>query len=174
MTLVRPAVIPTGSLLDATKVKTAYFSDCYVVPLKDVATPMPAIFFGIFGHNPPWVKAILLARNRAAAFFGLRVPDAALILRPLQKAHYDVGETIGPWPIFEYQEDELIVGRDNSHLDFRLSVMKTQSGNCHFVTVSTICNVHNIYGKLYLGLIAPFHKWGVKQLLATAVRSQRI
>lgn len=136
--------------------------------------PMPTIFFAIFGHHPFWLKALLLTRNRAAAIFGLAVPSASSILKPKQKDRYNIGECIGPWPIFELQENELIVGRDNSHLDFRLSVLKAKADDGHCLTVTTICNVHNIYGKLYLGAIVPFHKWGIKRLLASAVQSRRI
>lgn len=174
MTLVSSSAIPSQSLLDAHSVGAAYFADSYKVSLRDQSMSMPTIFFGIFGHSPLWLKTLLLLRNRAAAFFGLEVPDASLILKPVQKAHYNVGDTIGPWPIFELQEHELIVGRDNSHLDFRLSILKAQSETGHNVTVSTICNVHNIYGKLYLSVIVPFHKWGVKRLLTNAVRSRHI
>lgn len=174
MTLVCPTAIPSQSLLDAKLVGSAYFWDSYKIPLGDKSMSMPTIFFGIFGHSPLWLKAMLLLRNRTAALFGLDVPDASLILRPEQKDHYAVGETIGPWPIFELQENELIVGRNNSHLDFRLSILKAPSEHGHHVTVSTICNVHNIYGKLYLGVIAPFHKSGVKRLLANAALSRRI
>jgi Protein of unknown function (DUF2867) len=148
VTVVSTAAIPSQSLLDADSVKTAYFSDCYKIPLRDQAMPMPAIFFAIFGHHPLWVKALILTRNRAAAIFGLEVPTATSIFKPMQKSHYHVGENIGPWPIFELQENELIVGRNNSHLDFRLSLLKAQSYNGHDIMVSTICNVHNIYGKL--------------------------
>jgi Protein of unknown function (DUF2867) len=174
VTPVSSAEIPSQSLLDSNSIKTAYFSDCYRASLRDHAMSMPKIFFAIFGHHPLWLKALLLTRNRAAAIFGLAVPSASSILKPKQKARYNIGENIGPWPIFELQENELIVGRNNSHLDFRLSVLKAKADNGPYVTVTTICNVHNIYGKLYLGVIVPFHKRGVKRLLASAVQSQRI
>jgi Protein of unknown function (DUF2867) len=174
VTLVVATDIPSQSLLDPVSVKTAYFADSYRIALSDGAMPMPAIFFAIFGHHPLWIKILLLIRNRIAAMSGLDVASDELILRPAQKAQYKSGDTIGPWPIYTLMEHELIAGRDNAHLDFRLSVIKSALDGRNVVTVSTICNVHNIYGKLYLCVIVPFHKWGLRRLLAAAVRSGRL
>ena len=88
--------------------------------------------------------------------------------------NYKVGDTIGPWPIFALSATELIAGRDNSHLDFRLSVLRAQEEYKPVVIVSTICNVHNLYGKIYLFFIIPFHKWGVQKLIARAVEAGRL
>jgi hypothetical protein len=166
--------IPRQSLLDAKAVATAYFSDSYCIPLRSGDMAMSALFFGIFGHHPAWMKALLIVRNRIAALCGLDVPSDAAILRPVPKVHYRVGEPIGPWPIFNMAENELIVGRDNKHLDFRLSILRETIGQRAVATVSTICNVHNIYGRLYLRLIIPFHKFGLRRLLASAVQSGRV
>jgi hypothetical protein len=57
-----------------------------------------------------------------------------------------VGQKICPWPIFFLGPDELIAGRDNKHMDFRLSIMKVRDGNGPSVVVSTQCMVHNRFG----------------------------
>lgn len=49
-----------------------------------------------------------------------------------------------------------------------------ECGSQSCVVVSTVCNVHNLYGKIYLFFIVPFHKWGVKQLMSRAVRAGRL
>ena len=79
-----------------------------------------------------------------------------------------------PWPIYYLGESELIAGRDNKHLDFRLSIHTHKSGQATFATVSTVCRAHNQFGRVYLRVIAPFHKWGVKRLLARAVSAGRL
>lgn len=135
---------------------------------------MPDIFFALFGHHPGWVKALLQLRNRVASAFGLDVANAADIRNPVQKSAYRVGDAIGPWPIFSLSEQELIAGRDNRHLDFRLSLLREDHAGQATVVVSTICNVHNLSGKIYLFLIVPFHKWGVRQMIARAIRAKRL
>jgi uncharacterized protein DUF2867 len=138
------------------------------------ASRLPELFFAIFGHHPGWVKALLIARNRLAARFGLEVPDDADILHPVPRANYRVGEKIGPWPIFALWPDELVAGRDNKHLDFRVSILRERGPHGSHVTVSTICHPHGLAGKAYLLAIAPFHKLGVRQLLASAASRRRI
>lgn len=42
------------------------------------------------------------------------------------------------------------------------------------VVVTTICTVHNVFGKLYLFFIVPFHKRGVKRIISNAVAAGRL
>lgn len=166
--------IPASSILDRHSVDAAFFRDSYSVPVANAHDNMTTIFFGIFGHHPKWIKAALIARNRIAAQFGLEVPPDSEILNPTEKDSYQVGDTIGPWPIYGLTQTELVAGRNNKHLDFRLSILKTTRNDVPSVVVSTICNVHNVVGKIYLFFIVPFHKWGMKRLLADAVSAGRL
>ena len=53
---------------------------------------------------------------------------------------------IGPWPSFAMSDAELVGGRDDKHLDFRLSLLKQVHGDPASVAVSTVCVVHNNFG----------------------------
>lgn len=165
---------PRNSSLDGQMVDAAYFRDSYRAPLNNAHHSMADIFFGLFGHHPGWIKLMLLTRNRLAAAFGLNVPKAADIQHPIQKASYHIGDVIGPWPIFSLTENELIAGRDNKHLNFRLSLLREQRNGESDIIVSTICDVHNLSGKIYLFFVIPFHKWGVKQMISRAVAAGRV
>ena len=85
-----------------------------------------------------------------------------------------MGESIGPWPIYFLGEVELVAGRDNKHLDFRLSVLKQGTGQAAYAVVSTVCRTHNAFGRTYLYLVVPFHKWGVQRLLSRAAQAGRL
>ena len=85
-----------------------------------------------------------------------------------------MGDKIGPWPIFFIADNEIVAGRNNKHLDFRVSVLKAADGDATSVVVSTICSVHNLFGKIYLFFIVPFHRAGVRSLLANAVAAKRL
>ena len=87
---------------------------------------------------------------------------------------YAVGEKIGVWPIFSLNEDEVITGRNNKHMDFGLSVLKVPDGGGTSVVVSTICTVHNLSGKLYLFFIVPLHRHGIRKLMANALAARKI
>jgi hypothetical protein len=166
--------VPSASILNKRLVASAYFKDSYSAAISDAHAPPTALFHKLFDHHPWWVKALLISRNKIAAWCGLQVAPAATILKADTKDHYAVGDTIGPWPIFALTDNEVIAGRDNPHLDFRLSVLRQMVGDEPRVFVSTICSVNHWSGKLYLFFIIPFHRWGVRKLMANAIAAGRI
>jgi hypothetical protein len=164
---------PVSSALGRAKVDTAYFRDAYRAPLTHDQSVVD-IFFAIFGYRPAWMNAALIARNRAASLFGLKAPSAQELLHRTRSHDYAVGERIGTWPIHTLTETELIAGLDDKHLDFRLSILIEDGSESRSVVVSTVCNVHNTFGKLYLLFVIPFHKWGVQLLIRRAVAAGRL
>jgi hypothetical protein len=166
--------LPPSSVLDRRVVDSAYFRDSYRAPLRNPGQDMGDIFFAIFGHHPVWMTALLIARNWIASRCGLDVPAASDIMNASRKEHFKVGDTIGPWPIFSLTDTELVAGRDNRHLDFRLSLLRITHDEVSSIVVSTICSVHNWSGKTYLFFIVPFHKWGVKRLISRAIIAGRL
>jgi hypothetical protein len=120
------------------------------------------------------MKWMMIFRNKVVSLFGFEVASVAEIIAPQRRDRYTVGVKIGAWPIYSLTENELIVGRDNKHLDFRLSILRTPSSPGEIVTVSTVCLVHNFFGKAYLLFVLPFHKRGVRFLVRSAARSGRL
>jgi Protein of unknown function (DUF2867) len=166
--------VPSSSVLSRDLIGNAHFHDSYRVPLTRPELGVVDIFFALFGHTPLWMKLVLIARNAAAGVFGLDVPSVAEIMKPTVRSEYRVGEKIGPWPIFFIGDNELVAGRDNKHMDFRLSVLKATDGEAASVVVSTVCTVHNAFGKIYLFFIVPFHRNGVRSLMSNAVAAKRL
>ena len=166
--------VPTASALGPDWIERADFRDAYRAPLSRPELGVTDIFHAIFAHRPAWMNALLITRNKAAAMAGLEVPASADILRAELRDHYAVGEQIGPWPIFALGPDELIAGRDNAHMDFRLSIMKVLDRDGPGVIVSTVCVVANPFGRRYLSSIIPFHKFGVRKLITNAVAARRL
>jgi hypothetical protein len=166
--------VPSASLLSRALIDRAYFRDSYRAPLRRSELGIVAIFFAIFAHHPPWMKLLLIVRNRLASLAGLAAPTASELLHVAIKERYAVGDKIGVWPIFALSADEIVAGRDNKHMDFRLSVLKARDGDTTSVVVSTICTVHNLAGKLYLFFIVPFHRYGVRKLMANALAARRL
>lgn len=166
--------VPSDSMLGPELIEGAYFRDAYRAPLSRADLGITDIFLGIFAHHPPWMKRLLIARNTVASLAGLEAPTAAEIRHVDIKQRYAVGDKIGVWPIFALSDNEIIAGRDNKHLDFRVSVLKTADGDAASVVISTLCMVHNLAGKLYLFFVVPFHRYGVHKLLANAIAARRL
>ena len=165
--------VPRHSALGKDLIEHADFRDAYCAPLNRSDIGVVEIFFAIFARRPGWMNLMLIARNKAAALAGLEVPTTSEILNMEKRDRYFVGEKIRPWPIFFLGSDELVAGRDNKHMDFRLSIMKVHDGTRPSVVVSTLCMVHNKFGQYYLSSIIPFHRFGLLRLMASALASQR-
>jgi hypothetical protein len=166
--------VPSTSALSRDLIDNCHFHDSYRAPLARPELGIVNIFFALFGHTPLWMKSLLIVRNAAAGLVGLEAPTVAEIMQPKMRETYGVGDKIGPWPIFFIGEDEIVAGRNNKHLDFRLSVLKAADGKAASVVVSTICTVHNLFGKIYLFVIVPFHRSGVRSLMRNAVVAKRL
>ena len=166
--------VPSGSMLGRDVIEHAYFHDSYRALLSRSELGIIDIFFGIFAHHPWWMKLLLIVRNKLVSLAGLDAPTASEFLHVEIKDRYVVGEKIGVWPIFWIGEDEIIAGRNNKHMDFRLSVLKVLDGDRTSVVVSTICTVHNLSGKVYLFFVVPFHRYGVRRLLGNALAARRL
>ena len=165
--------VPRHSALGKALIERADFRHAYRAPLSRSDLDVVDIFFGIFGQRPGWMKLMLIARNKVAALAGLEVPSTSEIVNMEKRERYFVGEKIGPWPIFFLGSDELVAGRDNKHMDFRVSIMKVHDGIRPTVVVSTLCMVHNRFGQHYLSAIIPVHKFGVRTLMANALAAHR-
>jgi hypothetical protein len=166
--------VPRHSALGKDLIERADFRDAYRAPLSHSDLSVVVIFFAIFARRPGWINLMLIARNKAAALAGLEVPTTAETINMEKRDHYFVGEKIGPWPIFFLDSDELVAGRDNKHMDFRLSIMKMHDGIRPSIVVSTLCMIHNKFGQYYLSSIIPFHKFGLRRLMASALAAQRL
>jgi len=165
--------VPRHSALGKDLIERADFRDAYRAPLSRSDRSVVEIFFAIFAQRPGWMKLMLIARNKAAALAGREVPRKSEIMNMEQRDRYFIGEKIGPWPIFFLSSDELVAGRDNKHMDFRLSIMKVHDDGPS-VVVSTLCMVHNKFGQYYLSSITPFHKFGLRRLMASALAAHRL
>jgi Protein of unknown function (DUF2867) len=172
--LIEECDVPHLSVLDRRLVEAAFFKDSYRTPLTRAQASVIEVFFAVFGHHPLWMKSILIARNRVASLCGLDAAISSEIMKPEMKGSYKVGDKIGPWPIFSLTQSELVAGRDNKHLDFRLSVLKEPNGGAMSAVISTVCTTHNAFGRIYLFFIIPFHKWGVQRLMSRAVAAGRL
>ena len=70
-------------------------------------------------------------------------------------------------------DNEIIMGEDDHHLDFRISVLyrngEHEDGSSPHVIISTVVLCHNALGRIYLRVIKPFHRVIVKSGLRRAV-----
>ncbi|WP_339696880.1 DUF2867 domain-containing protein [Celeribacter baekdonensis] len=104
---------------------------------------------------PGWADALLSLRNRLVKPFGLKT---------------EVSET-GERAIFpvDYEgADELIIGTNDTHLNFRICIHQ-QAGHIH---MATWVHRNNALGHVYLMLVTPFHVLIVRSGLRRIARAR--
>ena len=152
-----------------------YHWDSYEAPLRRDGLAMHELYLALFAHPPRGFTELLILRDRIVAPLGLR-PSGAADRKPVEvKPAYAVGDKIVRFTLFGQNDSEIVSGGDDTHLDFRVSVRKLGDGNgANRVALTTVVSPHNLLGRTYLAVILPFHRYGVRMLLANAVEAGRI
>src|SRR5260370_17882848 len=116
--------VPSGSMLSRELVERAYFRDSYRAPLSRRELGIVEIFFGIFAHQPLWMKLLLIVRNKVASLAGLEAPTASEILHVEIKGRYAVCEKIAVLTIFSLSEHAILAGSNNKNMDFSHYILR--------------------------------------------------
>ena len=159
-------VIKTGipnSSLYAEYIDSVDYFDAFKMDLKDETLSAELIYKGMFSTVPAWVGDLMKIRNKVVSLFGLKSVKGDSDLE------FKVGNRAGMFHIYFISEHEVIAGEDDRHLNFRVSVLK--EGNK--VTVTTLVKYHNWFGKFYMTLIKPFHRWIVQIMMKNYLKKCR-
>lgn len=110
----------------------------------------------LMGRAPPWVGVLLRIRNLIVGFFGLKSAELELTNQ----------DKIGGFPVIGHDDQHVLLGFDDRHLDFRIIVTVEPDGaGLQHVSLTTLVKRHNLFGRIYILVITPFHKLIVKTFL---------
>ncbi|MFF3310222.1 DUF2867 domain-containing protein [Streptomyces sp. NPDC004082] len=121
-----------------------------------------AVFLG----TPEWVHRLIGVRDRVMAPFGLqrqrRVAPEHIRIEP--------GLKMGPFRLLTVDDDEVLCGDDDKHLDFRTSfaVRPAASGSGTEGVCTTAVRFHRPAGRLYFTAIQPLHHLIVPRVVGGA------
>jgi hypothetical protein len=139
-------------------------ADAYATRLPATATADPeALARFLFAGQPRWIAGLLRVRDFLVAGFGLKTAES------LAKPQAGGPPRIGIFRLYATHPDEVVLGEDDRHLDFRVSVLRQDRGPAGiWMVVSTVVECHNALGRAYITLIEPFHRAVVRATLARA------
>ncbi|RED91501.1 DUF2867 domain-containing protein [Marinoscillum furvescens] len=164
---VQSTSLPTTSTLFE---RTHHYADSYAANLS-YQPDLTAVARAFFSTAPSWVTKLFALRNRLVKHLGLKTSnppkDHEEMLRNFQGQE---GEQIGFFKVFERSTHELIMGEDDKHLDFRVSILLTPGTTGTTLTISTTVIFHNALGKWYFVPVKPFHQVIVRAMLRKMVR----
>lgn len=125
---------------------TADWFDRYEIRLDGPMLTPRAAADRLFGDPPGWVTALMSLRNRIVGLAGLRGVSIA------------AGDEAGGFPILEEGRERCVLGFDDRHLDFRIVVETGMKAGAGMLGVTTLVRRHNRFGRLYIAIVAPFHR----------------
>lgn len=128
-----------------------------------------AIGKAFFTSAPNWVDKLFTLRNKIVSLFGLKT-SGNVNDRQVQLDNFkcEEGEQLGLFKVFSKTEDEVILGEDDKHLNFRVSLFidkQTEKDGKNKLVISTTVKFHNTFGRIYFLPVRPFHKLIVPKML---------
>lgn len=164
-THVTPVPLPSRSSI-VHVYKSTNLADAFAIRLPLNASSDPDLLARfIFSHQPPWIGKLTNLRDAIVARFGLKTAKHLATLSSAKAGR------VGIFKVYSSSETEIILGEDDKHLDFRVSVLCADApvpeGGRQLI-VSTVVHCHNLLGRTYLFVIAPFHRLVVKASLRRA------
>jgi hypothetical protein len=168
-TLATPVALPAES--GVTHVyRSVNLADAFAIRLPSGASNDPDVLARfIFAQQPSWVGTLLGLRDVLVAGFGLKTSKQLATIATAAKK----SERVGIFKVYSTNEAEIVMGEDDKHLDFRLSVLCSTGAapdSGRHLTLSTVVHCHNLLGRVYILVIAPFHRMVVKASLRRAAR----
>jgi hypothetical protein len=157
---------PPGQSCIAAWFPHADLLDSYAIDLPAGHGDAPQIARAMLGRSPPWLKGLLAIRDSVMARFDVKTTAQ------LRRGAGAAGR-IGFFPVVSSTSGEIVLGENDRHLDFRLSVLIARGdGALDQLVATTAVHCHNRLGRIYLRVITPFHHLVVRSLLARAVAPQ--
>ncbi|MEO7326720.1 MAG: DUF2867 domain-containing protein [Dokdonella sp.] len=145
-------------------------SDGYAIDLPAGTARNPEVLARfVILHQPRWALALMRIRDALVAGFGLKTS------RMLASSGVDASR-VGIFKVYESNALEVVMGEDDKHLDFRVSVLcrarepALADGSARLV-VSTVVHCHNRLGRTYIAIVAPFHRLIVQAFLRRAANT---
>ena len=142
---------PSDSALSALY-EGADLLDAYAIDLPANASADPEVLARIaFERQAPWIRALTCVRDTVMATVGVK-SSRAIGAEAAQSGR----QVIGYFPVLSKRADEMVVGGDDRHLDFRVAIQVRAAGR--ELVVTTVVHCHNRLGRAYLCAITPFHR----------------
>lgn len=147
------------------------YQGCYPDPEHIIDTK--TIGKAFFSSAPKWTASLFELRNRIVSVFGLKTPAKTTNRQKLlDQFNCEPNERLGLFKVYSRTENEIILGEDDKHLNFRISLLRCASNDKKKKTliISTTVKFNNWFGKLYFLPVKPFHRLIVPQMLKGTIR----
>lgn len=156
------STLPAASALDQSSTNFDYV-DSFQAEFTDKRDSIDIFVLGemFVQPGPRWFEALLALRNKIASRFALKTSAKPHGTRPLGRQRWEIGEQVGIFRVFGKHQNELVLGEDDRHLNFRVSLLLCNDAvdpTRKLYTVSTAVKFNNRLGRCYFAVVKPFHR----------------
>ncbi|MDP9573700.1 UNVERIFIED_ORG: hypothetical protein J2W66_004202 [Agrobacterium larrymoorei] len=124
----------------------ADWRDCFEGKIGDHPSHSLDVARRLLDHPPAWISGLMALRNGVVSVFGLKTVALA------------AGEMAGGFPVVSSTPARTVLGFDDRHLDFRIVVDLEERAGGSVVRVTTLVRRKNLFGRIYLFTVGPFHR----------------
>lgn len=102
-----------------------------------------------------WTDKLLNLRNFVVRIFGLKTTGWRQVQSEMP---YKAGNKVGVFTVECRNEQEIVMAENDTHLNFKTSVLTSDSETGIDMYFTTIVHFNNIWGRLYFIPVKPFHR----------------
>ncbi|MDD5283472.1 MAG: DUF2867 domain-containing protein [Bacteroidales bacterium] len=127
-----------------------------------------------FNSGPKWADFLMSIRDKIVGLFGLKT---ASTISEEERNHvvlkFEEGEQLNIFKLYSKSESELIMGDDDKHLNFRVSLLLDSTdvdSKKKKILITTVVTYRNWLGKIYFIPVKPFHTLIVKETMKRMIQ----
>ncbi len=162
---VRKIAVPHASLA-ARAFSRVDYADAYRITLPRAGCAVDDFTRTFLAATPGWARRLMVVRERAVRLVGLKRMTGHS--QPAMMT-FEPGNVAGIFRVFAHSADEIVLGEDDRHLDFRVSFLVDGDLAHRRGTVATVVRYHGGLGRAYFLPVRFFHRWIVGAMLRTTV-----
>lgn len=155
---------PKDSLVQ-TAFTEIHYDDTFGIQIEARDIALEELPILMFKSIPSWFYLLFKIRDWIATGLGLKTGSTFDFEKQVQQFKGNPGEQLNLFRVYARSENELMMGENDKHLDFRLSYFKIDHGPQTELLLSTVVHYNAPMGRLYFFFVKPFHKLIVPILL---------
>ena len=161
---VREVALPMGSLA-ASAFPVTSFADAYAIELPaGDSHDVDSLTWLLATSAPRWAEYLMWVRDRIVSLIGLH-PARPRTASLTCASHLQQGDMVGMFRVFARSDDEILLGANDRHLDFRASMLVRRDASRSSAVLTTVVHFNNSLGRAYFFVVRPFHRLIVTSLL---------
>ncbi len=164
-----------NSTLSSSSLETKSFeydySDCFTHYLTNTGMERDLDIYdfaeAFFKPPPIWFQFFWNLRDRLVSPFNLKTGVKNKNHdKPQKNNKWEVGSQVGFFKLYEVLGNEMVLGENDKHLDFRVILKYEKVKENESCSVTTLVKYNNSLGKVYFFFVKPFHRLFVPKLIA--------